>query len=251
MNIGTIQMKSQALDGVVPYTILLPDPAEVGEGPYPVLVQLHGRNGNHTRWLYKSNLTDYAKNLPLIVVLPNGGNFLWANLHSMLRYEDFIVQDLWEHINATYPVRRDSLWAIGGLSMGGYGALRLGLKYPEKYCSVYAHSSVIPNYEELTTAWAERLDFVTPERAVDLDCYHWANEIDRSKLPRISFDCGLEDGLLEQNRRFHAHLQSLGLEHDYAEYHGSHTWSYWDLHVQKALLQHADALNIQPVLEER
>jgi S-formylglutathione hydrolase FrmB len=247
MIIGTIQMKSRALDRTVTYTILLPDPAEVGEGPYPVLVQLHGRNGNHTRWLYNSNLHTYAKNLPLIIVLPDGANSLWANLHSTLRYEDFVVQDLWEHINATFPVRKDSPWAIGGLSMGGYGAIHLGLKYPEKYCSIYAHSSVIPTYDELLTSWMEQLTFITPERATDLDCYHLAEEIEPAKLPRLSFDCGTEDGLLEHNQRFHAHLQELGLAHSYAEYPGAHTWDYWDLHVQEALRQHAEVLNIQPV----
>jgi putative tributyrin esterase len=241
MIIGTIQMNSRALERSVTYTILLPDPAEVGDGPYPVLVQLHGRNGSHTRWLSNSNLNTYAKNLPLIIVLPDGANSLWANLHPTARYEDFIVQDLWEHINATFSVRKDSPWAIGGLSMGGYGAIRLGLKYPEKYCSIYAHSSVIPNHEELTTAW--------PERAADLDCYRLASEIAPAKLPRLSFDCGTEDGLLEHNQRFHTHLQELGLAHSYAEYPGAHTWDYWDLHVQAALLQHAEVLNIQPVIQ--
>ena len=65
--------------------------------------------------------------------------------------------------------------------------------------------------------------------------------------PTLGFDCGVEDELLQHNRRFHAYLTKLKLPHDYQEHAGAHTWRYWDEHVQAALRQHAEALGIQPV----
>src|SRR5258708_9526667 len=136
VTVGTMQMFSPALDLIVPYTIILPAPEIVGSGPYPVLLQLHGYYDNHTAWLQKSNLMRYVGRFPLIVVLPTGQNSLWADLTSNDRYETFIVHDLWNHANQMFPARQDR-WAIGGLSMGGFGALRLGLKHPDKFCSIY------------------------------------------------------------------------------------------------------------------
>lgn len=63
-------------------------------------------------------------------------------------------------------------------------------------------------------------------------------------LPRLSFDCGLEDSLLEDNRNFHAYLDKIKLPHYYAEFPGGHVWEYWDEHVQEALRQHTQTLNL-------
>ena len=61
---------------------------------------------------------------------------------------------------------------------------------------------------------------------------------DRALLPALRLDCGLEDGLLEENRAFHHHLAQLGIPHEYAEFPGAHEWDYWDLHVREALAFH-------------
>jgi putative tributyrin esterase len=241
--VGTIQMFSRALGFPVTYTILLPEPDVVGPGPYHALVQLHGKFDAHTAWLYKSRLLDYVHRLPLLVVLPDGGNYFWTDLTPFTRYETFVVQDLIGHVTTMFPVRRDSRWAIGGLSMGGFGALRLGLKYPDQFCSIYAHSSVIPAQDELVQ-WPEAQN---AKGRADMDCYRLSALIDRAALPRLGFDCGVDDDLIEHNRRFHAHLEKLKLPHHYAEHPGKHDWAYWDEHVETALCQHAEILNIKPV----
>jgi putative tributyrin esterase len=243
-NVGTIDMQSRALDFRVTYSILLPEPDVVGPGPYPVLVQLHGKSDAHTAWLYKSNLVRHVKQLPLIVILPDGGNYFWCDLTPAARYETFIMQDLWSHVTAMFPVRKDSRWAIGGLSMGGFGALRLGLKYPDRFCSIYAHSSYIPTQDDLLT-WP---DPPSTQVRADMDCYELAGKIDPATLPRLSFDCGVDDDLIEHNRRFDALLTKLKLPHTYAEYPGGHDWDYWDRHVRSALRQHAEVFNIEPVI---
>jgi putative tributyrin esterase len=241
--VGTMQMFSRALAFPVTFTILLPEPDVVGPGPYHALVQLHGRFDGHTSWLSKSRLLDYIYKLPLIVVLPDGGNYLWADVTPFTSYETFVVQDLIDYVTNLFAVRKDSRWAIGGLSMGGFGALRLGLKYPDKFCSIYAHSSYIPTYDELL-AEANPLGVKVPE---DLDCYRVAERIKPDTLPSLGFDCGADDDLLEHNRRFDAHLDRLKLPHQYTEHPGAHDWAYWDRHVQTALRQHAEVLNIKPI----
>jgi putative tributyrin esterase len=253
MATGVINLDSPALSGMTTYTIILPDPAVAGPGPYPVLLQLHGMHDDHRAWIEKSRIWVYVERLPLIVVMPSGGNFWWSNLHLgpgsggagpefNLRYEDYLVHDLREHVQSTFPARKDAKWAIGGLSMGGYGAIRLGLKHPDRFCSIYGHSSAIPNQEEIL----QRIPTSDRDALADMDCYHWAKQRTPADLPRLSFDCGTDDFLLKQNRRFHAHLEQLSLPHTYKEYPGGHTWDYWDTHIGEALAQHCDVLGIAP-----
>lgn len=256
MATGTLRMDSRALQGATTYSIILPDPAKAGPGPYPVLLQLHGMHDDHTAWLDKSRLWIYVERLPLIVVMPSGGNFWWSNLRLgqpeeidpaafALNYEDYLVRDLREHIEGNFPTRRGVPWAIGGLSMGGFGAVRLGLKYPNLFCSVYAHSSALLSERE----FAQRAPILPAATRADMDVYRWAALRTPADLPRLSFDCGLADNLLGQNRYFHAYLEKRGLPHRYAEYPGGHTWDYWDLHVQEALVQHCEVLGIAPFAE--
>ncbi len=250
MNVATIQLRSQALERTVTFTVLLPNPAIVGPGPYDVLVQLHGYHDDHTAWLYKSRLWNYAEKLPLIVVLPDGQNGWWSNFGRGRMFEDMVAVDIRNYVLTMFPTRQGNRWAIGGLSMGGFGAIRLGLKHPGKFCSIFAHSSKIAAPEDefvwSDPRWSQTLQ---DELRTDLDCYRWANEADRQILPRLSFDCGTEDFLLEDNRRFHAYLEQIDLPHTYTEYPGEHTWDYWDTHIQTALRQHADVLGIKPVRE--
>jgi S-formylglutathione hydrolase FrmB len=76
------------------------------------------------------------------------------------------------------------------------------------------------------------------------DPFALAKGLDPKKAPAIYFDCGTEDGLLEGNRKLAKHLAKLGIKHEYQEYPGGHSWEYWELHVQEALVRHAEALGI-------
>ena len=246
--LGTMHMSSLALRREVTYHILIPDPQDVGPGPYPVLLQLHGFSDDGTAWLYKSNLLMYAEYLPLIIVLPSTENCWWADVSPSQQFETFVMSDLWNHVTQTFPVRKDGRWAIGGLSMGGFGALRLGLKYPDRFCSIFAHSSRIPTLDEIAVAEPLFPELVRKNLAwrTDMDCYTLAKKVDPSSMPRLSFDCGVDDELLPDNRRFHEHLNKLKLPHQYLEHPGAHTWDYWDKHVQTALGQHSEVFNITP-----
>ena len=131
-SVVTVECHAPALDRAVTYTALVP---EAGTPPFAVLYQLHGASDDHRAWLYKSNLLRHVDGLPLIVVLPSGENSYYVDA-----WEKLVVDDLPAHVSRTFRVREGRA-AIGGLSMGGFGAIRLGLKYADRYASIYAHSS--------------------------------------------------------------------------------------------------------------
>lgn len=239
MTIATVEFMSDALWRRVTYTVLLPDEEQAGSGPYPVLYQLHGGNQSHTDWLIYSNLARYTQELPLLVVLPDGAQSRWANGGTpFTHYEEFLVEELAAHVRRTFHASDDK-WVIGGNSMGGFGAVRLGLKYPQIFCSVWSHSGGFPTADTLAEHW------YWSGSAEDLDCYRLAERIDQQTMPRLSFDCGTEDHLLDSNRRFHAFLTARGIRHTYKEHPGRHDWQYWDSHVQEALQQHIEVLKQQ------
>jgi putative tributyrin esterase len=236
VTIATVQFMSQVLCRRVTYTALLPDERLVGPGPYVVLYQLHGGNQNHTDWLHYSNLVRYVETLPFIVILPDGAQSRWANGGSpMTAYEDFLIEELPQHIRHIFPASSGK-WAIGGNSMGGFGAVRLGLKYPQRFFSIWSHSGIFPTVDTLPEYWH------WSGNTADVDCYALIEQLDPQTMPLLSFDCGTDDYLLDHNRRLHAFLEARGIVHVYEEHPGGHTWEYWDAHVQAALKQHRDAL---------
>jgi putative tributyrin esterase len=133
---------------------------------------------------------------------------------------------------------------VGGLSMGGYGSMVLGLKHPDLFCSVGAHSSAFDahTFERLAQAFGP----MGSETRRENDLYRLAGAADRKLLPALFIDCGTEDFLIQSNRDFHAHLESLGIPHQYAEHPGAHDWAYWDLHIRESLAHHCRALGISP-----
>ncbi len=244
MTVASVQFFSQSLNRHVSYNVILP---REGTGPYPVLLQLHGLTDDHNAWIYKSNLVEHAAAYPMLIVMPDGGTSGYLNLVDterrldvddrigVARYEDAIVQDLREHVSRIFNVRPGP-WAIGGLSMGGFGALRLGMKYPDRFVSIWAHSSA----PRIGWLMADR----TPDPADAQILTHAERLVEAASQPEISFDCGTEDDLVGENRALHGHLDRLGIAHHYAEHPGGHTWDYWDLRVRTALAQHARVLGL-------
>lgn len=241
MSLARIEFYSQAMGQHVTYSLYLPD---TGEGPFPVLFQLHGLTDSHAGWLNHSKIVRHVAGLPLVIAFPDSGTGAYLNWkgHDRLgkrNYEDLIVTDITNHLKRHFNVT-DGPWAIGGLSMGGYGAMRLGLKYADRFASIWSHSSKF-EWDGLV----ESGQFADPH---DTDVRHHARAVATSESrPVISIDCGTQDELLEESRRFHHYLDELGLDHSYAEHSGGHEWDYWDRHVQSALEQHARVLGITRV----
>ncbi len=228
-------------------TVILPQDAE-GGGPFPVLYLLHGLSDDDTIWERRTSVERYVSGMPLIVVMPDGGRGFYTDAAEGAAYESHIMADVIGFTERFFPAMRTREGrVIEGLSMGGYGAMKLALKHADKFCSVVAHSSAfdvrrrVENHER---AAEFRRIFGDDPAGKDNDPFHLAEVIHRKLLPAIRIDCGTEDGLLEENRAFHRHLEKLQIAHEYAEYPGSHNWAFWDEHVQEALRFHAATLGL-------
>ena len=134
--------------------------------------------------------------------------------------------------------------------MGGYGGIKLALKYPDLFSSANSHSGALAwGHRKITGSDPFSVEFkrILGENPVGgpNDPFALAEKIDKSKLPKMRIDCGTEDFLLNDNREFHRHLEALKIPHEYQEFPGSHEWGYWDRHVQEALKFHAQNLGIK------
>ena len=123
--------------------------------------------------------------------------------------------------------------------MGGYGALRLGGKYPERFSAISAHSA-ITRISEMKDFVEEPLsEYLQCARQEELDVLFFLKAADH--LPKLRFDCGVDDSLLAGNRKLHSELLALGIDHEYQEYSGGHEWKYWQKHVEQTLLFSSEA----------
>jgi putative tributyrin esterase len=224
MNVGTMQFRSRVLERRVAFAFSLPLARHAGPGPYPALLLLHGWSGDHAAWLHGTAMPRHLAQLPLIAIMPDGGNNHWCNQHPEGRIEDFVMEDLLPSCEEFFAIR-PGRWAIGGASMGGYGAVRLGLKHPNRFGAIIAHAG---RYEDRASL-DRTAPLLSPEQRADADVFRWAREaVGRPDRPTLRLDCGTDDVLLTQNRAFHAYLDEIGYTHAYAEYPGGHTEEYFD-----------------------
>ena len=237
-----------ALGRMTAVTVLLPG-RDAGPGPFPVLYLLHGLSDDHTAWTRRTRLESYVAGRPLIVVMPDGGRGFHTDSRANPRgaYETFVVRDLVPFVDQTFHTRTERNGrAVAGLSMGGYGAVKFALKYPDQFCAGVSHSGALREIGGMFPAnaddeWTREFGPVfgpDPTGGPD-DVYALAERAHRlvppGRRPALRLDCGTDDFLLEPNRQFHAHLDALGFPHEYAEHPGAHEWAYWDRHVRDTL----------------
>ena len=219
--------------------------AEAQEKSWPTIYQLHGLSDGAASWQRLSNIERYAQAAGMMVVCPDGGRSFYCNtpygawedhLLDVIRYCDEVLP--------TLPQR----WArgIGGLSMGGYGALKMALKHPHLFGSVVAHSGVLDLARSIAAERFVDLPFLFPGGlAENDDILQLAQAANPASLPAIAIDCGVDDFLLDHNRDVHRLFDGLQIDHRYEEPAGAHEWSYWDRQVQSALAFHAEHLKFQ------
>jgi len=217
-----------------------------GRRDLPVLYLLHGLSDDYTTWLRRTSIERYAERFGVMVVMADGGRGFYTDAkHVPGAWESHLlaVVDL---VDATLPTAaRRQCRAIGGLSMGGYGAIKLALKHPERFGSAHSHSGSLDIADRLREATNPDLPGIfgaTLDPAED--CFALAAR--RGAKPRLRIDCGVDDFLIGHSRRFHAHLTAVGVAHEYAEFPGAHEWEYWDRHIVAALEFHVRGFTAAP-----
>jgi S-formylglutathione hydrolase FrmB len=168
--------------------------------------------------------------------MPSDG--LWGDGSGYLKHKDkdfakWIVSDVPKAIYENIAnVSQKSVLCIAGLSMGGYGALKLGAEFSDKFNAISAHSA-ITKFSEMGDFVEEPLDsFELNDSEIDVIEVMRANP---SQIPALRFDCGRTDNLIAGNRLLHTQLLELGVPHEYEEFDGAHEWAYWQKHLEKTL----------------
>jgi enterochelin esterase-like enzyme len=167
--------------------------------------------------------------------------------HADADFERWIVDE----VPAAARQRRSELddtspLALIGLSMGGFAALRLAARYPQRWCAAAGHSSITETVqldaliEEPRVGWSSMPEANSVLGAVDAALSVGA------PLPPLHLDCGLDDPLLPANRALHTALRDRGVAHAWREYPGGHDWPYWQTHLADSLAFVADAFVARP-----
>jgi S-formylglutathione hydrolase FrmB len=237
-----VTVKSSALHQRVDMTLFVTSLA-ASSRDLPVVTLLHGVYGSHWAWALKGAAHRTAARLisegqipPLVLAMPSDG--LWGDgsgylEHSTQNFERWIVEEVPAAVRQAVPaVSESSPWFISGLSMGGFGALRLGAKYPEKFRAVGGHSP-ITRFEQHSWFVEEKLELYKCP-AEDQSVFETMLR-NRDRLPPFRFDCGTKDPLLQLSRDLSEQMNKAGIVHEYAEFPGGHEWPYWETRLPEML----------------
>jgi len=252
--VETVQFESKLIGEKLPYSVALPADYKQHASQqtrYPVLYLLHGLTGHYTDWLSRTKLVEYAAQHRVIVVTPEGNDSWYTDSASVPneKYETYIVRELIPEVQKRFrTIESREGRTIAGLSMGGYGALKFGMKYPEMFVFAASMSgaleaTLLDPEDSQTSAWVKpsiaraygKID--NPVRAAN-DVFKIIRELPAERvaaLPYVYFDCGTEDFLIEANRRLAALLLQRKIPHEYRQLPGKHDWPYWDRQVREVL----------------
>lgn len=210
----------------------------------PIYILLHGVYGSAWIWALKGGAHKTTERLinnktikPAIIAMPSDG--LWGDgsayfSHHQKNFDNWIVDDVIKAVKENIPEAKNSTsTCIGGLSMGGYGALSLGGRFPEKFKAISGHSS-ITKLEQMTMFVEEPLEIYQKEAKFP-DVIDILKD-NKSKLPSLRFDCGVSDDLFPANQLLHNELLEANIPHEYEEFKGGHEWPYWIEHLEKTLI---------------
>jgi enterochelin esterase-like enzyme len=229
-----------------PYRVYLPpNYLSSPQKRYPVLYMLHGAGGNYTEWSdsYLPEQTDRmmvaGEIPPLIVVMPDdGGGTYWANWsEGGPRWGDYLTEDVVSTIDQRYrTLANPRSRAVGGLSMGGLGALNLAFQHPDVFGVVGAHSPSV-RLEPDPALW-----FLQGQTFWDNDPIWLAQNKTGLDSLAIWIDAGTDDVWLGNIEAVHDALIDAGLHHTWNEFPGLHEAEYWIEHVPDYMRFYASAL---------
>lgn len=248
--VAELKLASKLMQRDMPYRVILPEGyATATDTRFPVIYLLHGLFGSSSNWTGMTKLTDYARGYKVIIVTPEGENGWYTDSPTKApnKYESYIIKELIPEIDAKYRTnaRRESR-VIAGLSMGGYGAMKFGVKYPEMFALAGSFSGAVGAVTYDIGAGAQTMSAIAKtigeaygpagsdaRKANDLFALYRDLTPEKVKaLPFIYLDCGTEDFLFQNNRDFLALLIQKKIPHEYRQLPGAHDWKFWDKQIQ-------------------
>lgn len=245
-------MRTVAVNVILPVDkLVFPGMPQREEKPYKTLYLLHGVFGSHIDWINGTNIQRWAEENDLVVVMPAGENMFYVDQEAAHNYYgEFIGKELVEMTRKMFPLsrKREDTY-IAGLSMGGYGAVRNGLKYHETFGCIAGLSvaDFIDDIDKRTDdvaffiesrSYAESV-FGDLKKVAESDKnLKWiARKLveEKAELPKLYIACGLQDSLLPKNQELQDYLKKLGYDVTYEETVGSHEWDFWNRQIKRVL----------------
>lgn len=244
---------SKALKRVTPVNVILPEIHKtkpgIGrpEGTYKTLYLLHGLSGDHTNWLRKTSIERYANTYNIAVVMPEVGRSWYTDTACGENYLTYVSEELpaiCRSYFADMSDKREDNY-VAGLSMGGYGAMKIALTHPEAFCGCASLSGALDitrkNRQRDLNEWRALFGYDLQDfdelTGTKHDVYALVKKNHAAGLPfpKLFLWCGTEDPLILNNHWMRDLLEELGIEHSYSESEGDHSWKWWDLHIQDVL----------------
>jgi len=264
---NTKTVQSDILNREMNYSVYLPESYHTSTRDYPVMYLLHGMTGDHSDWINLGEVQRIAGSAiadgsapEMIIIMPDGlyDAFYINNYDGSIRWEDFFHEEFMPEIETRYRIttqRNGS--AIAGLSMGGYGAMYHGIKYKEKFGSIYAMSAafleVEPKPEEERNdrekefhrkIWGPYNAQGFPENYKEHSIQEMFKAMEpietgqrnRVILPQIFIDCGDDDFLIQQNMNLVSIMNEKNVTFEFRVRNGAHTWEYWRTALEKTMV---------------
>ena len=253
VSVQNLKLDSKLMARPMSYRVILPPNYEANKTQkYAVVYLLHGLTGHYDDWDKRTKLEDYALAYKYIFVLPEGENGWYSDGATQAndKYESYIIKELIPEIDKSYRTLADKNHrAVAGLSMGGYGSIKFGLKYPEMFALVAGFSGALPaaswNDKNLGGISKPLTDSIMSiygadgsQTRAENDIFKIVKEITADKaenLPFIYQSCGTEDFLIQTNHEFAALLFEKKIPHEYREHPGIHDWKFWDDQIKEFL----------------
>jgi len=225
-------MRKVSVNGIIPFDT-------EAEAPYKTLYLLHGLSDNKEAWLLNTRIYQWARERKLAVIMPNGENMFYLDNDALMdRHGEFVGSELLEASRKLFRLsdkREDTF--IAGFSMGGYGAIRNGLKYNQNfgYLAGMAPALIMdmlldPEFEKRRGDFHERTAFGDLNELIGSDkdprAQVKAMKHSGEDFPQIYLSCGTEDILITPTRELHECLTKYDVSHKYVELPGGHTWDF-------------------------
>ena len=227
--------KSMVFNAVIP---------ESCKDDIPVVYLLHGLSDDHTMWSRRTSAERYADKYGIALIMPNADRSFYTDMKYGGKYYSYISEELVDYTRDLFRLshKREKNFMCG-LSMGGYGALKIAMKNPDKFAAVTAFSAVADIVNQIKIAqWPQDVINIWGEDAVktvegsDDDLFTLASKLDEAEIkPRVRHYCGTEDFMYEDNIRFRKHMENLSFDYKYFEESGGHSWDMWDKWLPAAL----------------
>ena len=248
MALSELSIFSESLGMQTTVYVIIPQKSNQGEigvaqnsneDKYKCLYLLHGLSDNHSIWLRRTSIERYAQEYGICVIMPAAGRSFYTDMKYGEKYYTYIAKELPEIIRGIFNVsdRREDNF-IAGLSMGGYGALKIALRECEHFSAAAGLSSVADIiglsqtfHDVLVPVWGENIE-IPPED----DLFYLAEKCNSNPLkPRIFIGEGTEDFMYKENIKLKEHFDKLDYDFTYRESAGTHSWEFWDEYIRYVL----------------